>query len=64
MADSRTAFGSVRVEASVGETTWRTSLFPDSKRATYVLPMKRAVRVAESLEVGSRVEVRLRVLDA
>jgi Domain of unknown function (DUF1905) len=55
-------FGSVRVEVTVGATTWRTSLFPDSKRATYVLPMKKPVRVAEGLRVGAPVAVTLRVL--
>ena len=35
-ADRSTAFGSVRVEARIGETTWATSLFPDTKSGTYV----------------------------
>lgn len=55
-------FGSVRVEVTVGATTWRTSLFPDTKRATYLLPVKRAVRTAEGLADGSVVEVELAVL--
>ena len=57
-------FGSVRVEATVGETVWRTSVFPDSTEGTYVLPMKRAVREAENLLDGDRVTVSLRLLDA
>ena len=56
-------FGSVRVEVTVGRTTWRTSLFPDAKAATYVLPVKKAVRVAEGLTVGDTVRVRIRLLD-
>ena len=43
-------FGSVRVEARVGVTTWRTSVFPDSHRGSYVLPIKKAVRQAEDLD--------------
>lgn len=62
-AGARRGFGSVRVEVTVGSTTWRTSVFPDKKRATYVLPVKRAVRDAEGLAAGSLVPVRLRVLD-
>lgn len=42
-------FGSIKVEVSVGGTTWRTSLFPSSEHRAYVLPMKKAVRTAESL---------------
>ncbi len=56
-------FGSVRVEVTVGRTTWRTSLFPDSTSATYVLPVKKAVRAAEGLAVGDTVHVGLRLLD-
>jgi hypothetical protein len=54
-------FGSVRVEVTVGKTTWRTSVFPDKKRATYVLPVKKQVRKAEGLEVGDSARVSLRV---
>jgi hypothetical protein len=56
-------FGSVRVEVTVGTTTWRTSVFPDSRLGTYVLPVKKAVRRAEELEDGDLVEVTLRVVD-
>jgi hypothetical protein len=50
-------FGSVGVEVTIGDTTWRTSLFPDSKRATYLLPVKQAVRRAEGLALGDTVRV-------
>ena len=56
-------FGSVRVEVTVGSTTWRTSVFPDSSARTYLLPMKKAVRVAEDLEDGDEVAVTLRLVD-
>ena len=42
-------FGSIKVEVTVGATTWRTSLFPSMEQRAYVLPVKRSVRVAESL---------------
>lgn len=57
-------FGSVRVEAQIGGSQWRTSIFPDASRGTYVLPLKKAVRDAESLVDGGPVHVRLHVLDA
>lgn len=56
-------FGSTRVEATIGGTVWRTSLFPDNARRTYVLPIKRAVRRAEGLEAGGPARVRVRLLD-
>jgi len=54
-------FGSVRVEVTIGRTTWRTSIFPDTE--TYVLPIKAAVRRAESVEVGDVARVHLRLVD-
>ena len=57
-------FGSLRVEVTIGATTWRTSVFPSSGLGTYVLPIKRAVRRAEDLAEGDTARVRLRLLDA
>ena len=50
-------FGSLRVEVRIGATTWRTSIFPDTKRATYVLPVKKSVRTTEAIENGDQVNV-------
>ena len=55
-------FGSLRVEVTIGATRWTTSIFPDSKRRTYVLPLKKAVRVAEGLAAGSVASVGLVVI--
>lgn len=55
-------FGSVKVEVTIGATTWSTSLFPDSKRGTYVLPVKKPVRLAEDLVAGTVAAVTLRVV--
>lgn len=55
-------FGSLRVEVTIGATSWATSIFPDARRRTYVLPVKKAVRRAEGLDAGSRVRVALRVV--
>lgn len=56
---SAPGFGSVPVDVVVGSTRWSTSIFPDRKRATYVLPMKKAVRTAEGLVAGTVVTVEL-----
>jgi hypothetical protein len=56
-------FGSVRVHVTVGETTWSTSLFPDTKVGSYILPVKKAVRAAEGLHEGATVDVRFQVAD-
>lgn len=51
-------FGSVPVRVRVGSTSWETSIFPSGEGA-FSLPVKRAVRVAESLDVGDVVPVTL-----
>lgn len=53
-------FGAVRVHASVGSSSWRTSIFPGGD-GRYVLPLKRAVREAEGLEDGRPVAARLEI---
>ncbi len=58
----RRGFGSVRVEATTGGSRWRTSIFPDRTRGCYVLPVKRAVRRAEGLDVGEVALIRLEIL--
>ena len=56
-------FGSLRVQVTIGGTTWRTSIFPDGARKAYVLPVKRAVRRAEALDAGDRATVAVEVID-
>jgi hypothetical protein len=57
----RKGWGSIPVEATLGSTTWRTSLFPDSKSGSYLLPIKASVRSAEGVEAGSTVALTLKV---
>ncbi len=55
----RRGFGSVKVEAKVGESEWSTSLFPQDHG--WFLPVKAVVRRAEGLEEGdtSRAQITL-----
>ena len=61
-AHKAAGFGSIRVQITIGHTTWATSIFPDTKRGTYVLPVKKAVRLKEHLVHGSVVQVALDVI--
>jgi hypothetical protein len=58
----RRGFGSVRVRATIGSSTWTTSIFPASQDG-YVLPVKRPVRVAEALDVGDMATVTVELID-
>jgi hypothetical protein len=53
------AFGSIKVEARIGETTWSTSVFFDRKRNCFLLPVKAEVRRREAIDDGDRVRVQL-----
>ena len=59
----RRGFGSLRVQATIGGSSCRTSIFPDGARGCYVLPVKRAVRTAEALDVGDIATVTVHLLD-
>jgi len=55
-------FGSVAVEATVGSSTWNTSIFPNSNDEGFVLPVKVAVRRAEDIEPGDRVSATVQLV--
>lgn len=59
----RPGFGSLRVTATIGSTTWNTSIFPEANGGCYVLPVKKLVRATERVAVGDSVGVRVDVLD-
>lgn len=50
-------FGSVRVMATIGETTWKTSVFPQDKQSTWILLISKKVMRAEDLAPGDQITV-------
>jgi hypothetical protein len=50
-------WGVIPVSATIGKTTFTTSLFP--KNGGYLLPVKNSVRIPESLELDQQVKVKL-----
>lgn len=47
------AWGSIKVTVIVKDYEWKTSLFPDRKRASYLLPIKKGARKALTITEGS-----------
>jgi hypothetical protein len=45
----RRGFGILRVRATIGSTTWDTSIFPDKYSGSYLLPLKALVRNREDI---------------
>lgn len=54
-------WGSLRVTATIGETTWRTSIFPDTRTGAFILPLKAGVRHAENIGQGDRIRVAVEI---
>ena len=57
-------FGSVRVRVEAAGQTWGTSVFPDAESDGFVLPVKKAIRVAAGVAEGDDLTVTLTVRDA
>jgi hypothetical protein len=56
----RRGWGSLKVVAVIGATRWGTSIFPGNE-ASWLLPVKAAVRKAEGVAEGDRVTVTLEI---
>jgi hypothetical protein len=52
-------FGSLKVTARIGASTWSTSLFPQKGRSEWILLVSRKVMRAEHLTPGKPVHVML-----
>lgn len=54
-------WGSLPVEVTLGKSTWKTSIFPDKKSGTYLLPLKADVRKKERILSGDTVNFLLEI---
>lgn len=52
----RRGFGSIPIIASIGQSTWKTSIFPHKKKY-YLLPIKSEIRKTEKIKIGSKLKV-------
>ncbi len=55
-------FGSIKVEVLIGNSKFNTSIFPNSKDKTYVLPLKAIIRKAENLNAGDEINVEIKII--
>jgi hypothetical protein len=60
---AKRGWGSLPVEVKLGKTIWRTSIFPDKKTNSYVLPLKAEVRKKEGIGEGDSVTFSLKIRD-
>jgi len=60
-AEQRAAFGSIGVMAEIGTTQWKTSLFPDKRTKSFLLPLKAKIRRQEKISDGDSIEFSLTI---
>lgn len=54
--------GMIRVQATVGTTSWQTSLFPHKKENCYIMPIKKDVREKEDVWDGDQLTIRISLI--
>ncbi len=62
-APLKRGFGSFKVSAKIGNTSWQTSIFPDTKSKRYILFIKKSVRHAEHIEINDTVDASVEILN-
>ena len=59
-SEKRKGWGSIKVTATIGNTTWNTAIFPGDD-SCYALPIKAAVRKAEKIQVGDLIKYTIEI---
>lgn len=54
-------FGSLPVKVTLGATEWKTSIFPDKTRGSFILPLKAEVRRKEEFGEGSTINLSIEI---
>jgi hypothetical protein len=54
--------GMIKVKATLGKTSWDTSLFPHSKDGSFIMPIKKSVREKEGIFARDEVRVRIELI--
>ncbi|MBW9231807.1 DUF1905 domain-containing protein [Leptospira santarosai] len=58
---SRGSWGMVPVLAQIGDTSWKTSIFPEKDSSKFVLPLKADVRKREKIRMDRKVRVSITI---
>ncbi len=57
LKSSEEGWGRLKATAKIGATEWKTAIWFDTKRNTYLLPIKAIIRNQEQLELGREITV-------
>lgn len=58
----RRGWGAVKVKVLIGKSIWETSIFPDKRTNSYLLPLKAMVRKKENIFADDEVKVSLELI--
>jgi hypothetical protein len=61
-ATYKKGWGSIPVQVTVSQANWKTSIFPDKKSQSYLLPLKSDVRKKLKVGVGDEIKVVIEIL--
>lgn len=50
-------WGRLKITAEIGSSHWKTSIWFDTKRNMYLLPLKADIRKKENVEIGKNIDV-------
>ncbi len=59
--DRKRGWGSLPIIATIGKTSWKTSIFPDKESGGYLLPLKADVRKKEEILAESTISLVLEI---
>ncbi len=59
---SARGWGSLPVRAKIGKTTWKTSIFPDKRSGTYLLPLALKIRKQEEIIAGDTITITITIV--
>lgn len=51
----RQSWGLVSITVTLGQSVWKTSIFPDKQSEGYLLPLKAEIRKKEKISLGDRI---------
>ncbi len=54
-------WGSLPIIVTIGKTKWKTSIFPDKKSGTYLLPLKAEIRKIENIYSGDIISFSIKI---
>ena len=60
-AGHQVGWGSLPIAATIGATTWNTSLFPDKASGSFLVPIKADVRKKEGVAEGDSVTIAVEI---